>query len=84
MLAQLYLEDRIEPKRTQELLEELQKNVQQPGWGDRYLATLVARNSNDPTSDRMAAALLAELGEQDRRRAWIREQFQLDRIEARA
>jgi tetratricopeptide (TPR) repeat protein len=84
MLAQLYLEDRIEPKRTQELLEELQKNVQQPGWDDRYLATLVARNSHDPASERMAAALLAELGERDRRRVWVREQFQLNRIETRA
>jgi hypothetical protein len=76
MLARLYLEDRIEPERTSELLRDLENNVKQSGWEDRYLATLSARNMDDPSADRMAMALSAELGEKDIRQRWLSEQFQ--------
>jgi tetratricopeptide (TPR) repeat protein len=75
LLARLYLEDRIEHKRVEELLRELGKNVQQSGWEDRYLATLFARNSQDPNVGRMARDLGSELGAGDPRQGWLTEQF---------
>jgi hypothetical protein len=77
MLARLYLEDRIEPKRVSELLSELGRSVKEQVWEDRYLAALSARNSQDPHSERMAQELWSELGDQDTRRGWLAEQFEL-------
>ena len=49
MLAALYLEDRIEPKRVEELLRDLEKHRRQPVWHDGYIAALKARNEGLPT-----------------------------------
>lgn len=48
MLAALYLEDQIEPKRVAELMRDLQKHRQQPTWHDGYLTALQARNEGQP------------------------------------
>lgn len=75
MLARLYLEDRIEPKRAQELLHKLSGHIERPNWEDRYLAALVARNEDELQSPALARRLLAELPDNDARRAWVHKAF---------
>ena len=75
LLARLYLEERIEPKRSKELLQELEKNVRDPGWDDRYLAALVARNADKPDAYQMARTLWGELKPGDGRRKVVAEAF---------
>jgi len=75
LLARLYLEDRIEPKRTQELLRELERSVRAPGWEDLYLAALVARNREAPDALRMARSLWSEAPAGDPRRARVAQAF---------
>jgi hypothetical protein len=77
MLARLYLEDRVEPRRARELMGELSRATQKPGWTDRYLQALAARNAEEPEAVDMARRLLSELREQtDPRRAWITRSFE--------
>jgi tetratricopeptide (TPR) repeat protein len=71
MLAGLYLEDRIEPKRTRELLTQLQGIVERPQWEDRYLMALTARNERDPAAGEIAQRVVAELPANDPRRASV-------------
>jgi len=66
-LVRLYLEDRIAPKRTRELLGQLAQNVSKPTWEDRYLAALVARNEGQPHARDLVQRLTAELAPTDRR-----------------
>ena len=67
MLAAMYLEDRIEPKRTQELLADLRKHVRKPGWDDAYISALLARNEGQPQMKEMVARLRANLPDKDPR-----------------
>jgi len=74
-LARLYLEDRIAPERTAELLEQIGRNAKEPTWEDGYLAALAARNNLDPRAEAMAQQLVANLPENDPRRRVISEAF---------
>lgn len=74
-LAQLYLEDRVQPERTAELLEQLGRHVKEPGWEDAYLAALAARNNNDPRATQLAARLTDGLDPRDPRRALVTQAF---------
>jgi hypothetical protein len=75
MLARLYLEDRAEPARAQELLKELSQNVQEPTWEDHYLTSLLARNDGDPKAPQMALQLAQALRAGDPRKAWLEKSF---------
>jgi tetratricopeptide (TPR) repeat protein len=70
-LARLYLEDRVEPERTRELLAELSRHVQRQGWEDRYIAALVARNEGRGDVPELARRLLTELEPADPRRRMV-------------
>jgi hypothetical protein len=74
-LARLYLEDRIAPERTSELLQQLGKHVQQPSWDDGYLAALSARNNLDPRASDMARRLIEGLPSADPRRIVVVKAF---------
>jgi predicted Zn-dependent protease len=75
MLARLYLEDRAEPARAQELLKELSQNVQEPTWEDHYLTSLLARNDGDPKAPQMALQLSQALKAGDPRKVWLEKSF---------
>ncbi len=75
LLARLYLEDRLDPRRAEELLDELSRAVPTPEWEDLYLAALVARNRGDPETPRLVERLAAELSEGDPRRERLAEAF---------
>ncbi len=74
-LARIYLEDRVQPDRTASLLEKLARSVEQPGWEDRYLAALIARNTNAPDADEQAAQLVEGLPPSDPRRRVVSQAF---------
>ena len=71
MLARLYLEDRKAPERVEELLDKVARNTEQPGWEDRYLEALVARNDGNGRVDEMVAALEQALQAGDPRHVWL-------------
>ncbi|NOY25196.1 MAG: hypothetical protein GXP62_04930, partial [Oligoflexia bacterium] len=75
LLARLYLEDRIDPKRAHELVEMLGGMVQEPTWDDAYLAALVARNDGETGAAKLAAGLRGMLTADDPRLALIDQQF---------
>lgn len=75
MLARLYLEDRAAPERVEELLDKLARNTEKPGWEDRYLEALVARNDGNARVDEMVDALAQALPDGDARHAWLAQQF---------
>lgn len=77
LLTRIYLEDRVLPDRTQELLLQLQGLVQEPTWEDQYLLTLHRRNQDDPIATDIAKQLYAMLKEGDPRQNWIRQAFPL-------
>lgn len=68
MLAQLYLEDRIEPARADELLRQVALHAREPTWIDGYLAILRARNGGEPGVAERARALARDLADGDPRR----------------
>lgn len=70
-LAQLYLEDRVEPKRAEELLGEVAKYAREPAWIDGYLRALQARNSGGDELESLAAGLLQGLPDGDPRHALV-------------
>jgi tetratricopeptide (TPR) repeat protein len=70
-LARLYLEDRARPERVGELMEKLARHVEEPGWEDRYVAALHARNDGNPQAPAMAERLLDGLPATDPRRAIV-------------
>ncbi|MFT4974882.1 MAG: tetratricopeptide (TPR) repeat protein [Myxococcota bacterium] len=76
-LARLYLEDRVSPERTAELLKQLGQHVEQPSWDDGYLVALAARNQLDPRAEQMAQRLVESLPEADPRRAVVAQAFSL-------
>lgn len=69
-LARLYLEDRVAPERSAELLGKLQAAGAEATWEDRYLAALVVRNRGDATPA-LANRLREELGPSDPRRGLV-------------
>jgi len=75
MLVRLYLEDRLEPKRAQELMDQLFRAVDKPNWTDHYLMALKARNEGDPEAEEMASRLLTGLAPDDSRRSWVADQL---------
>lgn len=75
MLARLYLEDRLDPPRADELLDLIASSAPQPDWMDGYLVALRARNRNEPDLERMTAALLEGLGPADPRVRLVRERL---------
>lgn len=72
MLARLYLEDRAEPARVAELLEQISQNAQGADWDDHYLTALIARNNRSAELPTMASQLEGALHPGDPRRAWVR------------
>ena len=75
MLAAMYLEDRIEPKRAAELLKDLATHRKQMTWEDAYLDALVARNEGAPSVENKINALTQGLGPNDTRRARVAAAF---------
>ncbi len=61
MLAQLYLEDRLDPQRAAELLAQIKAAVGSPGPFERYLDALVLRNAGDPEAEATARQILASI-----------------------
>ena len=74
-LARLYLEDRVNPERTTELLDKLARHVSEPGWEDHYIAALAARNQSDPRAPELARRLVDGLSPQDPRHAIVTAAF---------
>lgn len=75
-LARLYLEDRAEPARVQELLSEVQKAGAPPSWDDHYITALIARNNGSAELPAMSQALLRALRPGDPRGRWVQERLQ--------
>ncbi len=70
-LAQLYLEDRVEPKRAEELLGEVAKYARERSWIDGYLSALQARNAGTGDLEALAADLLQGVPDNDPRRGLV-------------
>jgi len=75
MLIVLYLEDRIEPKRVDELMRDLEKHRRQPVWHDGYIAALKARNEGLPTLGGQVQQLARTLKSGDPRMNLLLEAF---------
>jgi len=76
MLARLYLEDREDPARSEALLGDLAKHVQEPEWEDRYLLALRERNRGGADARSLGEKLARELPPRDPRRGWVSTHFQ--------
>jgi hypothetical protein len=75
MLMVMYLEDRIEPKRTEELGKDLETHRKRPVWDDAYIDALVARNAMDPSTDQRVGNLAKGLKPTDPRMAVLASSF---------
>jgi tetratricopeptide (TPR) repeat protein len=75
MLARLYLEDRLDPKRVGELLTRVKGGARERSWMDVYLETLQARNAGDPGALDRARELLGGLGDGDPRHGLVQGAF---------
>lgn len=75
MLTVMYLEDRIEPKRTDELRKDLETHRKRPVWDDAYINALVARNAMDPGLERQVGLLAKGLKPTDPRMAVLANAF---------
>ena len=75
MLAQLYLEDRLDPKRALQLLDDINHNRQAPEWQDAYLDALQARNQGDPQLPQKLELLGRGLPAGDPRLGLLAQQF---------
>ena len=58
MLAQLYLEDRLDDVRAAELVAQVKANVRQAGPVEAYLDALSMRNAGDPAAEELAGRVL--------------------------
>lgn len=58
LLARLYLEERLDPRRARELVTRVKASVEQPTWFEHYLDALTARNENDDDALNLARKLL--------------------------
>ncbi len=75
LLARLYLEDKLEPKRVEELMARARGAGRPHDWLDVYLETLKARNAGDPGALERAQGLLSGLKDGDPRGGLLREAF---------
>lgn len=75
MLAILYLEDNLEPKRVQELLSDLRKHRKGTTWDDEYIAALVDRNEGNPSLNDRIRSLKENLGPNDPRHSTLSSSF---------
>ncbi len=75
MLARLYLEDRLDPKRATELMTLIKNNAKEMGWFDQYLDALVGRNSGKANIKELSDALLSGVPDKDPRRALVEQAF---------
>ena len=73
LLARIYLEDRVMPERSDDLLQQLSGRVQQPMWEDHYLLALKARNEGSPFAKEMSLKLKGSLKDGDPRQNWLKE-----------
>jgi len=74
-LVRLYREDRLEPKRADELYAQI-ADRREATWIDRYLDALKARNEGVGDLEAQAQALLTEItDEADPRRSWVEAHF---------
>ena len=77
MLARIYLEDNVLPKRCLEILDTLNKHVKNRIWEDDYLTVLHNRNNGVSFVEDSAKILLQQLKEGDHRRQWVEKSFSL-------
>jgi hypothetical protein len=75
MLTVMYLEDRIEPKRTDELRKDLETHRKKPVWDDAYIDALVARNGMDPDLNQRVGNLAKGLKPADPRMSVLAKSF---------
>ncbi len=77
LLARLYLEDQIEPRRARDLVMRVKANVQQATWFENYLDVLTARNDEEEDALDQARALLppTDAPETDPRRRMVLKAF---------
>jgi tetratricopeptide (TPR) repeat protein len=76
MLAQLYLEDRMEAARSDDLLRQISDAAPEPDWVDGYLLALRARNQGDVAlRDRVQTLVQETSGPEDPRWKLIEQQF---------
>ena len=75
MLAAMYLEDNIEPKRAAELLRDLEKHRKQPTWDDAYLDALTDRNLGRETVHEKVNRLRASIAPNDPRQTRLTASF---------
>lgn len=75
MLAQLYLEDRLEPERAVELVGQVKANLEKSGWFESYLDALIARNRDEHHLPRLLRALSIDLPPDDPRRPLLIRSF---------
>ena len=75
MLAAMYLEDNIEPKRAAELLRDLEKHRKQPTWDDAYLDALTDRNLGRETVHEKVNRLRASIAPNDPRQKRLTSSF---------
>ncbi len=77
LLARLYLEDQIEPRRARDLVMRVKANVEQSTWFENYLDVLTARNENDDDALDQARELLppTDTPENDPRRRMVLKAF---------
>lgn len=76
MLAQLYLEDRLEAERAEELLQQISDSAPEADWIDGYLLALRARNRADPDLQGRVESLGRGLEPEDPRRRLMRAAFE--------
>ena len=74
-LARIYLEDRVLPERSTEIMTQMQGLIQRQTWEDLYLSTLRARNEADPFLSEKISLLKAQLKPADHRNQWIETAF---------
>jgi tetratricopeptide (TPR) repeat protein len=74
-LVRMYLEERIQPKRVEELLGDLRKNIKKTGWEDAYISALLARNEGQPQLLQLVGRLRGSLSEEDPRAERLNDAF---------
>ena len=75
MLAAMYLEDNIEPKRAAELLRDLATHRKQLTWDDAYLEALADRNLGHDTLHQKVIQLREALAPNDPRHTKLNSAF---------
>ena len=65
MLARLYLENRMETKRADELVNSIHQNIKAPTWFEDYLDALIARNEDAKDALEQARKLLPAANDTD-------------------